>query len=109
MWGFFKNIFSRSTTLSSMLGDVVFRAPGVEGVGMNSNLEWRVKASVDGKQLYVGMMMKPDYWVKAGGSFEAYINFDLDTALMVRDNLNDCIKFARRHAGTMDFDQSDSS
>ncbi|MCC3244248.1 hypothetical protein LG047_02735 [Methylocystis sp. WRRC1] len=100
MWRKLKSFFSASKTLNTMLGDVIFQTPASEGAGSNSSLEWRVKTSADEKYVYVGMEMMPDYWIRAGGSSKNYINFDLETAIRVRENLDRCIEFARKRSGS---------
>jgi len=95
MWSLLGNLLSRSKTLNALFGDIVFTTPREHGAYARSFFEWRVKRSIDNKHLYIAVMMKPDGAVGTRGSMTNYINFDLEAAVRLRDNLNDCIEFAR--------------
>jgi len=41
--------------------------------------------------------MRPDSYAGPEGSVKNYINFDVDTAIRLRDSLNECIEFARKY------------
>src|SRR5579871_2243800 len=95
MWSLLGNLLSRSKTLNALFGDVVFTTPREQGAYARSFFEWRVKRSIDNKHLYIAVLMKHDGAVGTRGSMTNYINFDLEAAVRLRDNLNDCIEFAR--------------
>jgi hypothetical protein len=94
-----KKLFSRSAIANAMFGDVVFAMPREQGTASHSFLQWRVKATIDRSQIHVGLAMKADYYAGAEGSPTNYMEFDLETAVRVRDNLNECIEFVRRQGG----------
>jgi hypothetical protein len=98
MWSLLGNLLSKSKTLNALLGDVVFTTPQEHGAYAYSFFEWRVKRSIDNRQAYVGVMMKADGGVGTQGNMTHYISFDLEAAVRLRDNLNKCIEFARRHS-----------
>jgi hypothetical protein len=96
MWSPLGNLISRSKTLNALFGDVIFTTPQEHGAYSGSFFEWRVKRSVDGRQLHIAVKMKPDGAAGTQGSMTNYISFDLEAAVRLRDNLNECIEFARR-------------
>lgn len=98
MWPFLDKWLSRSTTLNMILGDVVFITPRERGAFAHSFFEWRVKASIDKSQISIGVAMQADGYAGLEGSPTNYIQFDIETAVRLRDNLNDCIEFARQQA-----------
>jgi hypothetical protein len=97
--GLIGKLLSKSKTLNALLGDVIFTTPQEHGAYAQSSFEWRVKRSVDNTRIYIAVKMKPDGAAGMQGSMTNYINFDLETAIRLRDNLSDCIEFARRQSG----------
>jgi hypothetical protein len=98
MWPFLEKLLSRSTTLNMMMGNVVFTTPRERGAFAHSFFEWRVKASIDGSQVSIGLAMKADSYAGVEGSPTNYMQFDVDTAIRLRDNLNACIEFVRQQS-----------
>jgi hypothetical protein len=96
MWVVLKKLFSQSKSLNALLGDVVFLTPREQGASAHSFFEWRVKASLDNSKIYIAVALKPDGYAGPEGSPTNYIQFDLDTAVRLRDSLNDCIEHARQ-------------
>lgn len=101
MWALLEKLVSKSKSLNSSLGEVVYITKREHGVLSHSFFEWRVKSTFDGSQIYVGVAMRPDAYAGAEGSPTNYMNFDLDTAVRLRDSLNECIEFARRKKGAV--------
>jgi hypothetical protein len=101
MWAFFGKLLSGSKTLNALLGEVVFITPPEQGASNHSFFMWRVKQSADKSRTYIGVEMKADGYVGAEGSPTNYIQFDLDAAIRLRDNLNDCIDFVRQQSGAV--------
>ena len=95
MWAMFKGLLSGSKSLNTLLGSVVFSTPREHGNYAHSFLEWRVKKTLDDRSLVIGLSMKPDGYAGAEGSPTNYMNFDLDTAIRLRDHLDRCIEFVR--------------
>lgn len=101
MWFLFRKLLAKSKTFNALLGDVVFITPQEYGSLGHSYFEWRVKKSIDNSRLFVAVAMIADGYAGAEGSPTNYIQFDLDTAIRLRDNLNDCIEFVRQQSGTV--------
>jgi hypothetical protein len=76
----------------------VFTTPQEHGAYARSFFEWRVKQSIDNNQMYIAVAMRPDFYAGLEGSPTNYIHFDIDTAVRLRDNLNDCIEFTRQQS-----------
>jgi hypothetical protein len=91
-------LLSRSRMLNALFGDVIFTTQQEHGAYSGSFFEWRVKRSIDGRQIYIAVKMRPDGAAGMQGSMTNYINFDLQAAIRLRDNLNECIEFARRQS-----------
>ncbi|MCX8571253.1 hypothetical protein [Aminobacter sp. MET-1] len=87
--------------MNVLFGDVIHATPREHGINSGSFFEWRVKKSLDSTQIYVSLAMIPDGYAGSEGSPTNHINFDLVTATRVRDKLNECIEFARRHDRSM--------
>jgi hypothetical protein len=102
MWVFLRKLLSRSSkTLNAVFGDVVFTTPQEHGASTRSFFEWRVKRSVDNGQIYIAVAMLADASAGREGSPTNYIHFDLDSAVRLRDNLNNCIEFARQQSASV--------
>jgi hypothetical protein len=95
-------LLSRSKTLNALFGDVVFTTPQERGASSHSFFEWRVKRSIDNRHVYIAVKMKADGSAGAQDSLTNYISFDLEAAIRLRDNLNECIEFARQQSGPSD-------
>jgi hypothetical protein len=95
-WGFLKKLLSKSKPLNAAFGSVIFTTPQERGASSRSFFEWRVKSSLDDTRVYVGAKMTPDAYSGNEYQWKNYINFGLEAAVRLRDNLNDCIEFARR-------------
>jgi hypothetical protein len=100
MWMPLGKLFSRSRTLNALFGDVIFTTPQVQGTYSRSFFEWRVKRSIDRTRIYIAVKMRADGSAGAEGAMTNHISFDLETAIRLRDNLNECIEFARRQSGS---------
>ncbi len=98
MWAPFRKFLAGSKTLGSLLGDVLFETPPLQGQSSHSTFQWRVKKSLDEKSFYVSLKLIPDGYAGPEGSPTNYINFDLATALQVKADLDDCISMARQLA-----------
>jgi hypothetical protein len=98
MWGPLGKLLSRSKTLNALLGDVVFITPRERGASSYSFFEWRVKKSADDAHFYIAARMRADGSAGLEGSPTNYISFDLEAAVRLRDNLNDCIEFIRQQS-----------
>jgi hypothetical protein len=93
MWIPLGKLFSKSKTLNALFGDVVFTTPQVPGTSSHSFFEWRVKRSIDSTRIYIAVKMRADGSAGSQGSMTNHISFDLETAIRLRDNLNECIEF----------------
>jgi hypothetical protein len=100
MWSFFRNLLARSPSLNILLGDVAYTTTAEKGLSKRSFVEWYVKRPVKGAGLYVSAKMIPDGYAGPEGSPTNYISFDLDTAIRLRDHLDECIDVVRRHSAT---------
>lgn len=106
MWSPLKKVLARSKSLGSLLGDVLFETPPLQGQSSHSLFQWRVKESLDEQSLFVSLRLVPDGYAGSQGSPTNYINFDLATALQIREDLDRCIARAlnieasRRHRVT---------
>jgi hypothetical protein len=98
MWNLLGKLLSRSKTFNALFGDVMFTTPREHGAYARSFFEWRVKRSIDHRHIYIAIKMKPDGAVGRQGSMTNYINFDLEAAIRLRNNLNDCIEFVRQQS-----------
>jgi hypothetical protein len=98
LWKGVKRWLFRSPLMNAMIGDVVFVTPRQPGRSNHSYMEWRVKRSVDGKRLFVGAAMIPDGYAGPDGSVTNYIQFDLNSAIEMRERLDACIRYAWTHA-----------
>ena len=98
MWEGVKRWLFRSPSMNAMMGEVVFVTPPQQGRSNHSYLEWRVKRSVDGKDLFIGAPMIADGDAGPDGSVTNYIQFDLNAAIEMRDRLDACIRYAWTHA-----------
>jgi hypothetical protein len=98
MWAPIKNLLSKSKTLGSLLGDIVFETPPLKGQSSHSIFQWQVKKGLDGKSLYVCVKLRPDGYAGPEGSPMNYSSFDLATALQIRADLDECIGIARHFA-----------
>ncbi len=96
MWTAFRNLFSWPDRFDGLFGDVAFRTEQETGQFQHSFLEWRVKKGLNSGELLIGLAMKPDGYAGPDGSVTNYINFDLETAVRLRDKLDECIEFASR-------------
>ena len=99
MWPIFRSILSRSKLFNTIAGDVVFATTEESGSSRHSIFEWRVKELLDKSDVVIGLKMKPDGFAGAEGDATNYINFDIETAIKVRDHLNECIEFAQNYRG----------
>ncbi|SCB14896.1 hypothetical protein GA0061100_102243 [Rhizobium hainanense] len=97
MWPIFKSILSRSKLFNSIAGDVVFATAGESGSFRHSLFEWRVKELLNKSDVVIGVKMKPDSYAGVEGDVTNYINFDIETAIRLRDHLNECIDFAQNY------------
>ena len=79
-----------------MFGEVIFSTRKESGAFEHSFFEWRVKETIDQREIFIAVMMKPDGYAGIEGSPTNYINFDLNTAVRLRDSLNRCIEFTRQ-------------
>lgn len=84
--------------MKALLGEVVFETPPINGSLNHSFLKWRVKRSIDQRDIYVGLSMRPDGYAGAEGSATNYMNFSLAAAIELRDSLNECIAVAQQHS-----------
>jgi hypothetical protein len=91
MWDFLRKILARSNVFRAAGGDVVFVTPPVRGQTLHSAFQWRIQRDLDGNSLYIGLKLFPDAWVAVEGQETSYINFDLESAKRVRENLDACI------------------
>jgi hypothetical protein len=87
----------RSPAMNALMGDVVLVRPRQPGRSNHSWLEWRVKRSVDGDSLFVAAAMIADGYAGPSGSPTNYIQFDLQTAIALRDELDACIRYVWTH------------
>jgi hypothetical protein len=99
MWDAFKRWLFCSPAMNALMGEVVFTTPRQQGRTSHSFLEWRVKRSVDGENLFVGAAMIPDGYAGPQGAPTNYIQFDLQSAIVMRDQLDACIRYAWTHQG----------
>ena len=97
MWPIFKTLLSGSKLLNVTAGKVIFATSRESGVSRHSFFEWRVKESVDKSTAFIAVKMRPDTYAGPEGAVKNYINFDVDTAIRLRDSLNECIEFAREY------------
>ncbi|HEU0150159.1 MAG TPA: hypothetical protein VFR21_25200 [Bradyrhizobium sp.] len=91
MWTFVKQLLAKSRTLNQALGDVAFETPQIKGASSDSFLQWRVKKSVKGEQYFFALKMRPDTYAGPEGSPTSYMSFDIETAKILRSNLDRCI------------------
>jgi len=91
MWTFLRKILARSRTLNAALGEVVYITPQVGGQNARSFLEWRVKRDLEGDAFFIGLRMIPDAYAGREGSPTNYMNFDIESAQLIRDHLDMCI------------------
>ena len=91
MWTFLRKILARSRLFNAALGDVVYKTLEVGGQNSHSFLEWRVKRDLEGDALFIGLRMIPDTYVGPEGSPTNYMNFDIESAQLIRDHLDMCI------------------
>jgi hypothetical protein len=103
MWSVFKKILARSKSLNVLLGDVAFTTPRERGISKHSFFEWYVKKPVDGEGLYVSAKLIADGFAGPEGSPTNYVSFELDAAIRLRDNLNDCIEIVTRSTARQNF------
>jgi hypothetical protein len=97
MWRLFKTLLSGSKVLSVTAGEVILATAQESGVSRHSFFEWRVKESIDKSDVFIAVKMRPDSYAGPEGAVKNYINFDVDTAIRLRDSLNECIEFARKY------------
>jgi hypothetical protein len=64
----------------------------------SGNVAFAQKRPVKGDGLYVSAKMIPDGYAGPEGSPTNYISFDLDTAIRIRDHLDECIDIVRRYS-----------
>lgn len=100
MWPILKSMLSRSKLFNPIAGDVVFATTEETGSFRHSLFEWRVKELLDKSDVMIGVKMKPDSYAGAEGDVVNYINFDIETAIRLRDHLNECIEFAQNYRET---------
>ncbi len=95
MWSRIKSLLSKSKSLNSLLGDVIYEAHAVQGQTSHSLFQWRVKRTIDGQSILIGLKLLPDGYAGPEGSPTNYISFDLPTAMQIRADLDECIHRAR--------------
>ena len=100
MWMLMRRLLSKSRTLGSLFGDVVFQTTPLQGQSSNSAFQWQVKKGLDGKSSYVCVKLVPDGLMGPDGSPTTYTSFDLATALQIRADLDECIRIAQHFADT---------
>jgi hypothetical protein len=100
MWAIFRRVLGRSKNLSAVFGEVIFETPEVSGQRASSFLQWRIKQGLDGKRYLIGFRMKADAYAGAEGSPTNYMNFDIESAQRLRDQLDRCIGEYYRLQGT---------
>lgn len=91
MFKFMRSILGASDTLNSLLGDVLFETPKVDGQAYFSQFQWRVKQGVNEAEMYISAKLRPDAYGGWKGAESHYISFDIATAERLRDDLNACI------------------
>jgi hypothetical protein len=91
MWTFIRKVLGKSKTLNVVLGDVVFETPQVGGETSHSFLQWRVKTGLNGQKYWIGLKMIPDAYAGREGSPTNYMNFDIESAQLLRFQLDRCI------------------
>jgi hypothetical protein len=96
MWNFAKKLLSRSRSMNVLLGDVIFETQPIGGSSSHSFLKWRVKRSIDGHGIYIGVLMRPDGYAGPEGSPTNYMSFDVAAATLLRDTLDQCIAVAQQ-------------
>jgi len=97
MWPIFKRLLSGSKLLNVTAGEIILTTSQESGVSRHSFFEWRVKETIDKSDVFIAVKMLPDSYAGPEGAVKNYINFDVDTAVRLRDSLNDCIEFARKY------------
>ncbi|WFU02961.1 hypothetical protein QA648_04045 [Rhizobium sp. CB3171] len=97
MWSVFKALLSGIKPFNVMAGDVIFATAWESGTSRFSFFEWRVKELLDKSDVLIGVKMRPDSYAGPEGDVKNYINFDIETAIRIRDSLNECIEFARHY------------
>jgi hypothetical protein len=90
MWAFLKRFLARSGSLDALLGDVIFETLLVRGVNSDCWLQWRVKRGA-GNAYFIGLKMSPDASTQVMGSSTDYMNFDIEGAKQLRNDLDRCI------------------
>lgn len=98
---FLKRMVARSSSMNAVMGDVVFETQPVKGQFGSSSLQWRVKNGLDGKGGYIGLKLLPDTYAGPDGAVRNYINFDIETAETIKQDLEACIAeyHRRNHSG----------
>lgn len=94
MWRAIEKLFPLKA-MAALLGGVVFECQERQGLTSGSIFQWRVKRAGSGvdRRLYLGLKVLADGSVRLGGAGPptCYINFVLETARRIRDDLDECI------------------
>ncbi|OCJ11862.1 hypothetical protein A6U86_02050 [Rhizobium sp. AC27/96] len=100
MWPAFRALLSGVKPFNVVGGDVILATRSESGTSRSSSFEWRVKELLDKSDVLIGVKMQPDSYAGLEGDVKNYINFDIETAIRLRDSLNECIEFAQRYSET---------
>ncbi len=96
MFKHLKRLMSRSKTVNMSMGPVLFSTPVLSGQSSHSHFQWRVKKGLDDEIFFFSLKFRADYYGGMDGAENYFINFDLETAERVRDQLDSCIAYYER-------------
>jgi hypothetical protein len=98
MMGLVRKLLSKSKWLNAALGDEVFITQEERGAFARLFFEWCVRRSLDNRHRYIVAKIGPGRGGGVDDIATTALHFDLEAAVRLRDNLNDCIEFARRQS-----------
>lgn len=89
--GLIKRFLSKLPFLNTALGDVLFETAPLKGQVNGSHFQWRLKASIDGEKMFVGLKLRPDRYAGPEGSVTNYLDLSIEAAEQAREDLDRCI------------------
>lgn len=99
---FFKKLLSKSKTLNSTIGKVVYDTPKILGQISSAYIQVRLMEKLNHGDYVIGIKFKPDMYAGPDGSPTNYLNLDIEKAKQLSEHLDRCISRYERLVGNRD-------
>ncbi|WP_299375449.1 hypothetical protein [uncultured Kiloniella sp.] len=80
-----------------LFGEIIYESKTINGQSKNAFCQWRINQCLDKKTNLIGLKLCSDYSVGSEGNPANYINFEIETAKILRGELDRCIIEAEKN------------